>query len=123
MRRPVLWFALAVLLLPLVALGFAQGPLAAYLVFVSMHAVFIHANLRFRFGALESLLVTPRFHHWHHAAHAEATDKNFAVHFPWIDRIFGTHHLPGAAWPARYGVLEDEPPPGFAAQLVWPFGR
>jgi lathosterol oxidase len=67
------------------------------------------------------VLVTPRFHHWHHAADPRAMDKNFAVHFPWIDRLFGTHHLPEAAWPARYGVLADAPPECFVAQLVWPF--
>jgi lathosterol oxidase len=50
-------------------------------------------------------------------------DKNYAVHFPWIDRLFGTHDLPEAAWPERYGVLADPPPAGFPAQLVWPFAR
>jgi len=107
-------------LVPLFVLGFAHATLAAYLVWVSAQATWIHANLRGRTGWLDHVLVTPRFHHCHHAADPAAKDKNFAVHFPWLDRLFGTHHLPGAAWPARYGVLEDEPPPGFAAQLVWP---
>jgi lathosterol oxidase len=113
----------AVAFLPLFLLGFEAAALAAYLVWVSSQATWIHANLGARTGWLDHVLVTPRFHHWHHAAHAEAADKNFAVHFPWIDRLFGTHHLPETAWPARYGVLSDEPPPGFAAQLVWPFSR
>jgi lathosterol oxidase len=92
-------------------------------VWVSAQATWIHANLKTRTGWLDHVLVTPRFHHWHHAAHAEAQDKNFAVHFPWIDRLFGTHHLPEGAWPARYGVLSGNPPEGFAAQLLWPFSR
>jgi sterol desaturase/sphingolipid hydroxylase (fatty acid hydroxylase superfamily) len=53
---------------PLYVLGFANAPVFAYLTFVSFHAVFIHANVRFNFGWLEKVLVTPRFHHWHHAA-------------------------------------------------------
>ena len=69
----------------------------AYLVFVSFHAVFIHANVRFRLTALEPFLVTPRFHHWHHAADPEARDRNFAVHLPWLDRLFGTRPLPAGA--------------------------
>jgi sterol desaturase/sphingolipid hydroxylase (fatty acid hydroxylase superfamily) len=113
----------ALAFVPLFVLGFAPAALAAYLVWVAAQATWIHANLRWRTGWLDHVLATPRFHHWHHAAHAEAVDKNFAIHFPWIDRLFGTHHLPGAAWPARYGVLADEPPPGWAAQLVWPFSR
>ncbi len=108
---------------PLFALGIEHTALAAYLVWVSAQATWIHANLGARTGWLEQLLVTPRFHHWHHAADPAAKDKNFAVHFPWIDRIFGTQYLPASAWPARYGVLADAPPPGFAAQLLWPFSR
>jgi sterol desaturase/sphingolipid hydroxylase (fatty acid hydroxylase superfamily) len=113
----------AVAFVPLFVLGFAVEALAAYLVWVSAQATWIHANLAWRMGWLDHVLVTPRFHHWHHAAHVEAADKNFAVHFPWIDRLFGTHHLPPGAWPARYGVLSDAPPAGFAAQLLWPFSR
>src|SRR5688572_32092692 len=43
---------------------------------------------------LRWILATPRFHHWHHAAETEAMDKNFAVHLPLIDRLFGTAYLP-----------------------------
>jgi lathosterol oxidase len=113
----------AVAFVPLFVLGFEHAVLAAYLVWVSAQATWIHANLGARTGWLDHVLVTPRFHHWHHAADPAARDKNFAVHFPWIDRLFGTHFLPAAAWPARYGVLADEPPSGFGAQLLWPFSR
>jgi lathosterol oxidase len=113
----------AVAFVPLFVLGFEQAALAAYLVWVSAQATWIHANLGTRTGWLDHVLVTPRFHHWHHAADPAARDKNFAVHFPWIDRLFGTHHLPADAWPARYGVLDDAPPPGFLAQLAWAFRR
>ena len=30
---------------------------------------------------------------------------NYASMLPWLDRIFGTHHLP-REWPARYGIPE-----------------
>jgi lathosterol oxidase len=113
----------AVAFVPLFVFGFEASALAAYLVWVSTQATWIHTNLGARTGWLDPLLVTPRFHHWHHAADPAAQDKNFAVHFPWIDRLFGTHYLPDAAWPARYGVEGDAPPAGFAAQLVWPFVR
>jgi lathosterol oxidase len=113
----------AVAFIPLFVLGFSPEALAAYLVWVATQATWIHANLGTGTHWLERWLVTPRYHHWHHAADAVAMDKNFAVHFPWIDRLFGTHYLPEEAWPAQYGVLSDPPPPGFAAQLVWPFAR
>ncbi len=106
---------------PLFVLGFDTGPLYTYLVFVSMHAVFIHANVSWRFPRwVEAVIVTPRFHHWHHAIEAEAVDKNFAVHFPWIDKLFGTFHGPDGAWPTGYGIAGHPVPHGFTAQLMWP---
>ncbi len=64
----------------------------------------------------------PRFHHWHHAIEAEGVDKNFAIHFPWIDRLFGTYYLPTDVWPKGYGVPEDVPK-GYLAQFKYPFVR
>jgi sterol desaturase/sphingolipid hydroxylase (fatty acid hydroxylase superfamily) len=110
-------------LLPIVLLGFSRPAVYAYLVFVSFHAVLIHANVRLRGGWLERVLVLPRFHHWHHGAAPEAVDKNFAVHLPWIDRLFGTHHLPAERWPDAYGIAGDPVPPGWVAQLSSPFRR
>jgi sterol desaturase/sphingolipid hydroxylase (fatty acid hydroxylase superfamily) len=106
---------------PLYVLGFAPAALYAYLVFVSFHAVFIHANVRFRFRAIEWLVVTPRFHHWHHAAAPEAVDRNFAIHLPVIDRLFGTCYFPDGRWPQAYGLGDRVVPSGWLRQLVWPF--
>ena len=108
---------------PIYLLGFAEGPLLAYLVVVSAQATFIHANVRFDFGPLKWIVATPQFHHWHHAAEPEAVDKNFAVHLPVIDAMFGTMHLP-ARWPHGYGIANGpRVPEGFLRQLAWPFRR
>jgi len=109
--------------MPLYALGFSRPPIYAYLVFVGFHAVFLHANVKFRFGWLEPLVGTPRFHHWHHSPQAEALDKNFAIHLPWIDRLFGTLHLPKEEWPASYGLEGDPVPEGYVRQLGYPLSR
>jgi lathosterol oxidase len=107
--------------IPLFLLGFETAPLYAYLVFVSIHAVFIHANVSWRFPRwVEAVIVTPRFHHWHHAAEPEAIDKNFAVHLPWIDKLFGSHHAPEGRWPQAYGIAGDPVPDGFLRQLAFP---
>lgn len=108
---------------PLFLLGFAPAPLYFYLVFVSFHAVFIHANVSFDFGWVEKWMVTPRFHHWHHSAQREAIDKNFAVHLPVIDRMFGTAHLPEKEWPAEYGIAGDPVPENYFQHWVYPFRR
>ena len=111
----------AVGFVPVYVLGFATAPTYAYLVFVSFQAVLIHANVRFRFGPLAWILATPRFHHWHHSAEPVAVDKNFAVHLPVIDRLFGTYYLPPEAWPAEYGIAGDPVPEAYLGQVVFPF--
>jgi sterol desaturase/sphingolipid hydroxylase (fatty acid hydroxylase superfamily) len=109
---------------PIYVLGFAEGPLFAYVAFVSIQATFIHANVRFEFGPLRWLLATPQFHHWHHAADPAAVDKNFAVHLPVLDRLFGSYHLPDGQWPDVYGIAGGAPlPEGYVSQFVDPFRR
>jgi sterol desaturase/sphingolipid hydroxylase (fatty acid hydroxylase superfamily) len=78
---------------------------------------FIHANLRWRFGPLESLVSTPAFHHWHHTLNGPI-NRNYASTFPWLDRIFGTHYLP-REWPAAYGI-EAPLPESLIEQLAYP---
>ncbi len=110
--------------IPIYILGFSQAPLVVYIAFVSAQATFIHANVGFRFGALAWLLATPRFHHWHHGAETEAVDKNFAVHLPVIDWLFGTFYLPKDRWPGAYGLADGtHVPEGFTRQFVEPFTR
>lgn len=106
------------ILVPLFVLGFAREALYIWLAIVAAQATFIHVNMRFRFRWIEHLLVTPRFHHWHHAE--SPIDKNFAVHFPWIDRLFGTYYLPGDRWPDEMGIKGDPVPEEFLAQMIWP---
>ena len=108
--------------LPLLTLGFAPSVLQAYVAMVYVYSSLIHANLRGDFNWLGRFLVIPRFHHWHHAIEAEGVDKNFAIHFPWLDRLFGTHYLPANHWPKGYGVPERVPS-GYRAQLLYPLRR
>lgn len=108
--------------IPIYLLGFAEAPIFAYIVFVSIQATFIHSNLRFEFGPLRWLMATPQFHHWHHCADPYLVDKNFAVHLPVLDRLFGTHYLPKGGWPTSYGVIGGaESSKGYFGQLIHPF--
>ncbi len=47
---------------------------------------------------------------------------NFAIHFPFFDKLFGTFHLPPDRWPENYGIPE-EVPRGYAGQMAYPFTR
>jgi lathosterol oxidase len=112
-------FTRALTFIPVFILGFHLVPMAAYVVFITFHATFIHANVRFFYGPLKWLVATPQFHHWHHAIEREAIDKNFAVHFPVLDLLFGTYYLPDQ-WPSGYGI-HDEVPRGWLRQFFYPF--
>jgi sterol desaturase/sphingolipid hydroxylase (fatty acid hydroxylase superfamily) len=108
--------------LPLFALGFTRATFGAFLVFTTLQAIFIHANVRLTFGPLKWVVGTPEFHHWHHANQPEAYNTNFAGEFPWIDLLFGTLRMPQHERPDRYGI-DDDVPAGYLRQLAWPFKR
>ena len=107
--------------IPLYVLGFSMPVFYAYVAIVALQAVAAHANTRIPFGPVKYLLVTPQYHHWHHSDDPELYDKNFAIHFPLIDRLFGTYHLPGDEWPETMGLGEERFPKGYLRQLVYPF--
>jgi sterol desaturase/sphingolipid hydroxylase (fatty acid hydroxylase superfamily) len=111
------------ILIPMTLLGFSQEVMAGYLVFVAFHATFCHTDFRPRTRWIEPYIVTCRYHHWHHAADQDAIDVNFAIHFPVIDRLFGTYYLPKDAWPEKYGLIDSSMPPGFFRQFIFPFKR
>jgi sterol desaturase/sphingolipid hydroxylase (fatty acid hydroxylase superfamily) len=108
---------------PIFLLGFSEAALMIYVFIVAAQATFIHANVRWEFRALRGLVATPAFHHWHHSAEPQAIDKNFAVHTPLWDWLFGTYYLPDR-WPSAYGLIHGpKPPTRWLTQLVHPFRR
>ena len=115
-------FTRSCVVLPIVALGFARAAFGAFLVLMTVQAIFIHANVRFRFGPLRWLIATPEFHHWHHSGDPATYNSNFAGEFPVLDLLFGTLHLPAGQMPDRYGI-EAAAPRGYLAQLAWPLAR
>ena len=46
-------------------------------------------------------------------------NKNFAVHFPLIDKLFGTYYLPENKWPDEMGLENEKFPKGYFKQLIF----
>ena len=104
--------------LPAFLLGFPVEGLAAFIAFRGMWAIFIHSNVRLPLGPLRWIFGAPELHRWHHA-NVERTVHNFANVAPWLDVVFGTHHLPEAE---EYSLGLSEPwPRGYLSQLAQPF--
>ena len=108
---------------PMFVLGFDESAIQAYVLIVYVYSAFIHSNIGTNFGLVEKLLVAPRFHHWHHGVEKEAIDVNFAIHFPFLDRLFGTYHLPEGKWPQGYGIAGNPVPRGYWKQFWYPLRR
>lgn len=109
--------------IPMYVLGFTETAMQSYIFLVYVYSTFVHANLDWKFAWIEKFLATPRFHHWHHGVEKEAIDVNFAVHFPLLDRLFGTYHLPKDKWPSGYGIEGHPVPLGYLRQFKYPFQK
>lgn len=109
--------------IPMFVLGFSSTAMNTYIFMVYLYSTFVHANLNWRFPVIEKLLVTPRFHHWHHGIEEAAVDVNFSIHFPLLDKLFGTYHFPKDQWPEGYGLPGHPVPHGYLSQLKYPFQR
>jgi sterol desaturase/sphingolipid hydroxylase (fatty acid hydroxylase superfamily) len=111
-----------VTLIPVLSLGYDVETLALFSLFYRWHSLLIHSNTKIEFGILKWVIASPRFHHWHHANHTEAMNKNYAGQLSILDTIFGSLHLPKNEMPLRYGI--DEVVPGsYLGQMIFPFQK
>jgi sterol desaturase/sphingolipid hydroxylase (fatty acid hydroxylase superfamily) len=83
-------------------------------------SVLQHAQLDWRFGPLQRVLVGPRFHAFHHSRRPEHANANFGFLFSCWDYLFGTA-APEQARPTTFGVDGIEIRETFGSQLLTPF--
>ena len=88
---------------------------------VGLWPVFIHANLRLRFGPLSRVLGGPQVHRIHHSLELRHQNRNFANFALW-DQIFGTYYHPGPDEYPRTGLASGERVTTIAQALWLPFG-
>ena len=114
-------FTQAFTVFPLFLLGYGTGVFGGVAVFITLLALFQHANVRLRFPGLRWVINTPEWHHWHHAIDDDARDKNFGL--PVVDKIFGTAYLPKDRRPVGFGTRSPVPADGYLRHLAYPFTR
>lgn len=104
------------------ALGAPAQVLSAWLGLLSVQLAFQHANLDYRVGPLRRWLGVAEIHRWHHKREYEDAQVNFGEFFMVWDRVFGTFHdRPEPLAADAVGLREEAMPPGYFAQLAWPF--
>lgn len=101
------------------AAGFDATVTGALVAVQFVVGIWSHLNVRWRLRWLRHIVLTPDFHHWHHAADPEAHHSNYSTLLPVWDLIFGTFRMPETG-PTRYGVSAPVPVT-IGRQLLWPF--
>jgi sterol desaturase/sphingolipid hydroxylase (fatty acid hydroxylase superfamily) len=106
--------------IPIFFIGFGDGPLLAYTIFLGFQGFLNHSNIHLGYGRLRWIIASPQFHHWHHSDDPRSYNRNFSPHLVIFDRIFGTIYLPDdGSVPAKYGIPEAAPE-GFWRQMAYP---
>ena len=114
--------AFNIVAITLPSFAFGQVSVAPwFLTFFFLYPFVCHANTRIRIPYVGRVLVTPEFHHWHHASDAKAHDRNFGAFLSIWDRIFGTA-VDADEFPDRYGIDRSElDAADYLGQLLAPF--
>ena len=78
-----------------------------------------HSDLKWRYGFLYRVLVSPVFHAIHHSPEQARHDSNYGKIFSVWDYLFGTMSV--GEPPPRYGLAGDSMPVSFSGTLLAPF--
>ncbi len=108
--------------IPILGLGFAPMAVAGIVPVLGLMGVLAHANVDWDWGPLRKVIVSPRFHRWHHTDVSAGRDTNFAGLLPLWDILFGTYNMPRDQLPVSFGT-KSPVPSGFIGQLAFPFRK
>jgi sterol desaturase/sphingolipid hydroxylase (fatty acid hydroxylase superfamily) len=89
-------------------------------VFVTCISAVQHAQLDWRFGPLYRVLVSPRFHAYHHSVEPDHANANYGFLFSFWDYLFGTA-VAEQPRPTRFGVDGLDMGERLTTHLVNPF--
>lgn len=94
--------------------------LAAVTAFIGM---LTHCNVEMRFGPISYIFNTPELHRWHHSRDLREGDKNFGENVVIWDLLFCSYFREETRRPPENIGIPQYMPPGFWAQLAFPFKR
>jgi sterol desaturase/sphingolipid hydroxylase (fatty acid hydroxylase superfamily) len=94
-----------------IALLLGVSPITGTLTWLLLDAIgqLTHSRISWRFGPLRWILVTPRFHSYHHSLDPAHRDRNFGILFSFWDRLFGTAVDENSPVPVSFGIAEVKP--------------
>ncbi len=112
-----------VALTPLILLGAGSEVLLLFTVWISVHGLFQHCNIRLRLGPLNYLFSMCELHRWHHSLKLEEANSNYGNNILFWDLVFGTVHHPRDQEASENIGLSDLPgfPRNYLGQVLSPW--
>lgn len=101
-------------------IGFSPAAIAITGLIRTYWVAFVHMDLAFSLGPLDYVIVTPRFHRWHHVQYRKG-GQNYSGFFSFFDLLFGTFYLPKDKLASKFGTGEPNYPDSFKGQILQPF--
>ena len=108
--------------LPFTLVGVSGDVLAGYFTFYAVNGFYQHSNCLVWLGRLNYVISGPELHRWHHSMLARESDRNFGNNLIVWDLLFGTRFLPDDRDVGPLGLVDQQYPAGFLAQMGTPFG-
>ncbi len=112
-----------VALAPLILLGAGSDLLLLFTVWVSVHGLFQHCNVRVRLGPLNYIFSMAELHRWHHSLKLEEANSNYGNNILFWDLVFRTVHYPKDRDASAHIGLSDLPnfPGDYVGQVLSPW--
>lgn len=85
-------------------LGINAEALVLFAIFVSVHGMVQHSNVKMRCGILNWVFATPELHRWHHSQVIEESNSNYGNNVIFWDVLFGTRFFPKKEGPFVIGL-------------------
>jgi sterol desaturase/sphingolipid hydroxylase (fatty acid hydroxylase superfamily) len=114
-----LLFMASAYIVPVSLLGLPTEDAVLIALLINTHNQYVHLDVDWAHGKLWWLIVSPRYHRWHHSDVAEAQGKNISNVLPIWDILFKTHHEDGP-FRGRLGA-EGVPEHDVVKLMLFPF--
>jgi ornithine lipid hydroxylase len=110
-------------LTPILLLGASPEVLTLLGVWIGVHGMYQHANVRLHLGPLNYIFSMAELHRWHHSLVLEEANANYGNNIIFWDLVFGTFFFPRDREPTDQIGLSDLPrfPTNYLGQLLSPF--
>jgi len=104
-------------------LGASPDVLFVLSIWIAVHGLFQHCNIRLRLGPLNWIFSMAELHRWHHSPRLEEANNNYGNNILFWDIVFGTVYWPRDRQADAAVGLHGLPsfPQSYLAQLASPF--